>query len=772
MRRYSFSVHRMIIAIAAIFAASLAVATTVAQADVVHDGTTEAGVALVPNARTSPTQTLPAGVTADTSTAACSDPWLSTDLGGPLLPPGGPFSPPNSDSLCYRGPGGVIHKNETYALTWDAPFPDGSKRNYWPQTKQFVEQFLSDVADGTGSLSSPFAVTSQYKDQAGPALNVSHFGGGCIDYGAANNSACEYPIPSGPGHDYPANGCTPGGDSFVAMDSVTSNQVCLTDTQLQGELSTLIAQTRILSSTKSGYTPLVTLLLPPGVETCLDSAHTLCSANGSLTPPPPVVTTAPIADTTVHGLPAGNYEVEVTYKMSAGGESAPSASQTVTTSGANSSITINPPPPAPGANGWYAYVTGDNGTVLAQQGGAQSLNTALELTSVSGGVAPPTFSAFCSYHSQVNVGGTEVAYVVLPWSAGTSCDEPDVPSIEANPPAQVLETDVGTRLVSPLSQSEIAAIVDPNLNGWIAQDGSEINDNGLVPPGFFSQYRCSPQGHDLDKVTVGSSGQNPYYLQREFNNAGAIQTDPFTYQGCAPAVDLSPAFVVPSSVDPGDVTQFDGSNTASTLIVPNNGFSWNFGDGTTGSGPSVEHSFAKPGTYNVTLTTTDRGGYTNTLTQTVQVAGSGEAPAPAPAATTTSTGSGSGSASASGSSSGAGSSRFNVRLQLLPQSLKAVLRSGMAVRVSSNKAANGIATVSITRAAARRAHIKVGRGPSVRIGLGTVASVQNGTVTLRLHLSRAMAKKLAHLGHVTMTVRLALVASGNQRFAIDAAGRY
>ena len=101
------------------------------------------------------------------------------------------------------------------------------------------------------------------------------------------------------------------------------------------------------------------------------------------------------------------------------------------------------------------------------------------------------------------------------------------------------------------------------------------------------------------------------------------------------------------------------------------------------------------------------------------------------------------------------SAGLQVRLQLLPQSLKAVLRTGISVRVTSNAPANGIATVSITRASAKKAHIQVGQGPSVRIGLGTVSSVKNGTVTLRLYLSKGMAKKLSRLHHVAMTVRLA-----------------
>ena len=113
-----------------------------------------------------------------------------------------------------------------------------------------------------------------------------------------------------------------------------------------------------------------------------------------------------------------------------------------------------------------------------------------------------------------------------------------------------------------------------------------------------------------------------------------------------------------------------------------------------------------------------------------------------------------------------------MHLQLLPQSLKSVLQSGIKLRVTSNKAANGIATVWITRISAKKAHIKTGKGAAVRIGIGTVSSITNGTVTLRLHLSPAMAKKLAHLHHVAMTVRLALVGSGSQRLSIVAAGRY
>ena len=85
---------------------------------------------------------------------------------------------------------------------------------------------------------------------------------------------------------------------------------------------------------------------------------------------------------------------------------------------------------------------------------------------------------FCSYHSQINVGGTQFAYVVQPWTVNTACDDPNIPQLDSGATAQTVAIDAGSRLVSPLSQSQLAAITNPWLNGWYALDGSEINDNG------------------------------------------------------------------------------------------------------------------------------------------------------------------------------------------------------------------------------------------------------------------------------------------------------
>jgi hypothetical protein len=614
MRRYLLTVLPLL--------ASLALTAGTAQAVVVKDSGHEYGVGLVPGT------TLAGGVTPVTSAAACSDPWLSPSLERPSVLTGG---------LCWQGGSAtnnnaVLHGNETFALTWDP------LRSYWATTRGYIEQFLKDVADSSGSLGSPYAVTTQYRDAGGAAGNKSLYGGGCIDYGnLSGDFTCQFPtsVVTGTGQNYPSGSCTPSG----------SNAVCLTDADVQSEVSWMVNQMGLGGRIQPGYEPMLVVLVPSGVQVCLDSGDALCSVGS--------------------GSPA----------------------------------------------------------------------------------------SFCSYHSSIQVGGTDYAYVVQPWTAFTKCDEPNLP--EPVPAA----VDAARRMVSPLSQAEISAITDPWLSGWHANNGSEIADNGAE----FATGACGPRGYPADKVSVGKSSQNPYVLAPEFNNGGVLESDPNAPK-CALKVHLSPAFVVPSPIDAGEFVGFDGSVTPSTLMVGTTypwtsspGYAWSFGDGSTGTGPSVVHSFAKSGYYKVSLTATDRGGNVRHLTQTVEVLGADGQPP-----------------SSGGGNTGGGGTTLKVRLQLLPQSLKSVLQNGLGVRVTSNESANGFATLSIFRSAAHRARLAAAGNPNslVVIGRGTVSGVKKGTVSLRVRISSATASKLAHAGGLTFTLHLTLYAKDGTRTTATAVGRY
>lgn len=76
------------------------------------------------------------------------------------------------------------------------------------------------------------------------------------------------------------------------------------------------------------------------------------------------------------------------------------------------------------------------------------------------------------------------------------------------------------------------------------------------------------------------------------------------------STSTSGAVGMPLRFDATGSTDGDGTITS---------YAWGFGDGTTGSGVSVEHVYQIPGNYKVTLTVTDDGGLTDTATFEVEI---------------------------------------------------------------------------------------------------------------------------------------------------------
>jgi subtilisin family serine protease len=67
---------------------------------------------------------------------------------------------------------------------------------------------------------------------------------------------------------------------------------------------------------------------------------------------------------------------------------------------------------------------------------------------------------------------------------------------------------------------------------------------------------------------------------------------------------------------------FDASSSTDDGIIEK--YEWNFGDGTTGTGVTITHTYSTANTYNVTLTVTDNGGLTNSKSQNVTVKAKGK----------------------------------------------------------------------------------------------------------------------------------------------------
>ena len=87
-----------------------------------------------------------------------------------------------------------------------------------------------------------------------------------------------------------------------------------------------------------------------------------------------------------------------------------------------------------------------------------------------------------------------------------------------------------------------------------------------------------------------------------------------------PSVTLGPA-PLQVSFDASASTDADGTIAA---------YSWTFGDGKTGSGVSVQHTFEQVGNHPVTLTVTDNQGASASQTATITVENASPSPTPDP----------------------------------------------------------------------------------------------------------------------------------------------
>ncbi len=115
-----------------------------------------------------------------------------------------------------------------------------------------------------------------------------------------------------------------------------------------------------------------------------------------------------------------------------------------------------------------------------------------------------------------------------------------------------------------------------------------------------SRIAITPSG-DRAVITDSSNGN----VRRIALPGGQAIGDPVPLPGAAfviaaPAPTPVPAFAVGGTATAGQPLTFDASATTGA----EGDVSWSFGDGSSGSGPVVQHTFAAPGTYTATLTAT------------------------------------------------------------------------------------------------------------------------------------------------------------------------
>jgi hypothetical protein len=350
-------------------------------------------------------------------------------------------------------------------------------------------------------------------------------------------------------------------------------------------------------------------------------------------------------------------------------------------------------------------------------------------------------------------------------------------------------------IVNQLAVEQQDIVTDPLLNGWQDSAGSEVTDecrNSFYPTAGGS-VTANPLTRAGTLYNQTLEGKN-YYLNDAFNLAATRL--PYPAIPCLSGIVLEPKFTAPNPVGAGETVGFDGMESYITLDAApaftaagaekaNYAvFAWSFGDGSpaiTGYAPgaallnssntpcnlpwltpcaaSAFHSYQYGGTYDVTLTVTDVGGNTASVTKPITVVGP---PRPAPSPSASSSGSGS---PASGSSGAAGSAASTgaptLAGSVLSRSLSKAVRLGLALRYTVNEQVAGRAEALLDKTTATRLHVKgllatglpTGYPREVVVGTAVLVTTRAGQGTVRIRFAKAVAKRLAKAHKLKLTLR-------------------
>ncbi len=161
------------------------------------------------------------------------------------------------------------------------------------------------------------------------------------------------------------------------------------------------------------------------------------------------------------------------------------------------------------------------------------------------------------------------------------------------------------------------------LTGWHREFRMEASDSA---GDTFAEVRFYRDGHVIDTRFVsgnsieatfndpGASGNNHYYVVVRQTDGDEAVSSPIYMNGPAPPTPPVACFTYSCS---GFSCDFDASCSTGQNGITS--YVWNFGDGSSGNGANVSHSFPNSGTYNVQLTVTDSIGQTHTTSRQVSV---------------------------------------------------------------------------------------------------------------------------------------------------------
>lgn len=664
----------------------------------------------------------------------------------------------------------VLHKNETYAIYWD---PTDHYHGDW---QHLIDTFFQGLGADSGSTGTVFAVDSQYTDRSNlPASYLSTFRGAYTDTDpypvGAGNCADPHPLEVvdriGPGH----------------------TEVCLTDAQVRTELKAFIAAHGL----QKGVGSIFYLLTPPAVAVCLQKEGELGKANHC----------------SDHAGPITEKSTE-SYKNSFCSYHSDFSNLTLenaTTPDANT-ILYGVIPWSAGGLGDYDLAGADETPAYdCQDGGFDPTTKPIEKKEKA---KEKKIESKKEKEEKTRNPEEEEEQERAEQKAaileGPHQQEPNQST--GRSPDGSYDTGLADLIVSQIGVQQQNIVTDPLLNAWKDSAGNEVTDEcrNFFATGGLGGSVTANENTGAGTLYNQSFGGTNAYINDAFNLA--VLRLPYPGVPCRGGIDLAPIFTAPNTVNTGELVGFDGMESNITLnddvgYSKTTGaeearyatYKWNFGDETpevTGFAPgapslnspetsrcefpwkapcaaSTYHSYQYGETYNVTLTVTDTGGNTASVTEPITVVGPPRPSSTTPTGGPSGPGSG-GPAAAPVTGAPQGPPAPTVTPTPAPvvtgfatsTSLKKVLSGGLAVRYTANEQVAGSIQVLLDAATAKRLGIHgatatglpKGTPRSIVVGTAVLVTTKAGQGTLKIKFSPRTAARLKHTHKLKLTLRL------------------
>jgi hypothetical protein len=509
----------------------------------------------------------------------------------------------------FANPSGapVLISNKTYAIYWD---PTDSYHGDW---QGVIDTFFQDMGAGSGAFGSAYAVDAQYTDAANQHADyASTFQGAYTDtdpYPETGNCTDPHPLE---GNTYPWNE-----PAAIA---------CITDTQIETELRTFIADHKL----PTGMGTIFYLLTPPGVTVCLDKggAEGHCSDFDG--------TAAEVLkyeeerrsyperrekyEKETKSYPerrekyeknkaedeknkVNDTETEPTEPVAPTLPIKPSSYSDYEKSFCSYHSDINPGNPANGGPGtilyaavpWIAAGLADyhlppeaqTQAYECQDGGFDPSSKPIEEPEKAKEKTSKEEAEFNEKDQEEKVKQDKTELL-----SGPHQQEPN--QVPCPSPDGYCDTGLADLIIGQIGAEQQNIVTDPLLNGWQQQTPALRNESTDECRNFFASGTLGGSVTANPETFAGTLfnqtlGQGNYYINDAFNLAGLNL--PYPAHPCLAGIHLEPKFTAPNPVNSGETVGFDGmesditlnEGTAYTGTTPQKTYAkytWNFGDGT------------------------------------------------------------------------------------------------------------------------------------------------------------------------------------------------